>query len=267
MAAKRPEMVGRGTGRRLHPPSAERPAPGSSKRVRWQTVAADLAEQIRSGRLAPGERLPKETDLAAKHGLSRHSLRRTLGELARQGLVEVTPRIGARVLSPRLRFHVSADDRFNANVELAGRRAGTVVLGVSEVIAPPDVAALLCVAKRTPAIELYTLRTANDVPLALMRAWLPADRFARVGELFQSTGGYPAAYAKLGIHTCKRTTTLITARSANDEERRRLNLKAGATVLISLTVDVDAQGEPINVIEAVFAAERIEFQFDTRLGR
>jgi GntR family transcriptional regulator, phosphonate transport system regulatory protein len=260
-------MSGRGTGRRPDPPSAAPLAHGSRKRIRWQTVAADLAEDIRSGRLAPGERLPKETDLATKLGLSRHSLRRTLSELARHGLIEVTPRIGARVLSLRLRFHVSADDRFNANVEMAGRRAGTVVLSVNEVIAPPEVAALLGVAKRTPAIELYTLRTANDVPLALMRAWLPADRFARVGELFQSAGGYTAAYAKLGIHSHKRTSTLVTARSANAEERRRLDLKAGATVLVSLTVDVDAQGEPINVNEAVFAAERTEFQFNTPPGR
>lgn len=260
-------MAGRGTGRRPDPPGASQPAHGSRKRVRWQTVATEVAEEIRTGRLAPGERLPKETDLAAKFGLSRHSLRRTLGELARQGLIEVTPRIGARVLSPRLRYHVSADDRFNVNVELAGREPGTVVLSVNEVVAPPEIAALLGVAKRTAAIELYTLRTANDVPLALMRAWLPADRFARVGELFQSAGSYSAAYAKLGIHSHKRTSTLVSARAANAEERRRLHLKPGATVLVSLTVDVDGEGEPINVNEAVFSAERIEFQFNTPPGR
>lgn len=260
-------MASRRTGLRHDPPSAENSAPGSRTRVRWQSVASDLADQIRSGRLAPGERLPKESDLAAKVGLSRHSLRRMLLELVRQGLVEVTPRIGARVLSPRLRFHVSTDDRFNANVEMAGRRPGTVVLSINEVIAPPEVAELLRVAKRTPAIELYTLRTANDVPLALMRAWLPADRFSRVGELFQSTGGYPAAYAKLGIYTYKRTSTLISARPASDEECQHLDLKPGATVLVSLTVDVDDQGEPINVIEAVFAAERTEFQFNTPPNR
>lgn len=267
MPAKRPEMAGRGTGRRPDPPSAERPAPGARLRVRWQSVAADLAEQIRSGRLAPGERLPKETDLAAKLGLSRHSLRRVLVELVRQGLVEVTPRIGARVLSPRLRFHVTPDDRFNDNVKMSGRRPGTVVLSVKEVIAPPEVAELLRVAKRTPAIEMSTLRTANDVPLALMRAWFPADRFARVGELFLSTGGYSAAYAKLGIHAHSRTLTLVTARSANPEEQGLLGLKQGASVLIAVTVDVDSHGEPIKVNEAVFAAERIEFQFDTQQGR
>src|SRR5258708_39066598 len=46
-----------------------------------------LAGAIAVGRLAPGDRLPTEHDLAAWLGVSRMTLRHALGELARRGLV------------------------------------------------------------------------------------------------------------------------------------------------------------------------------------
>ncbi len=47
-----------------------------------------LAEAIESGRLAPGDRLPTEQDLAAWLEVSRMTLRHALATLARRGLVE-----------------------------------------------------------------------------------------------------------------------------------------------------------------------------------
>ena len=47
-----------------------------------------LAEAIAAGRLAPGDRMPTEHDLAAWLGVSRMTLRHALATLARRGLVE-----------------------------------------------------------------------------------------------------------------------------------------------------------------------------------
>jgi DNA-binding GntR family transcriptional regulator len=61
-----------------------------------QTVADWLAQRIITGETAPGERLT-EPRIAALAGVSRSPVREALRILAGEGLVEITPRHGARV--------------------------------------------------------------------------------------------------------------------------------------------------------------------------
>ncbi len=64
----------------------------------WAEVFAELRELIVLGGLVPGERLV-EADLAERLGVSRGPVRTALSELARVGLVELSSRRGARVVS------------------------------------------------------------------------------------------------------------------------------------------------------------------------
>lgn len=58
-----------------------------------------LRDRITSGELALGTRLPPEVDLAAAYGVSRATLRRALGEMESEGLVERRRRSGTVVVS------------------------------------------------------------------------------------------------------------------------------------------------------------------------
>jgi GntR family transcriptional regulator len=59
---------------------------------------ADLIEQrIRSGELAPGDRVPSITTLSQEFGIAKGTARRALGELADRGLIEITPGWGSFV--------------------------------------------------------------------------------------------------------------------------------------------------------------------------
>ena len=61
-------------------------------------VADKLRHGIASGRYKPGERLVEER-LAAELGVSRNPVREAIRSLASEGLIEVTPRRGAVVMS------------------------------------------------------------------------------------------------------------------------------------------------------------------------
>lgn len=63
--------------------------PGPQRNVGYQEVAAQLREQIRSGRLKPGARLPSETDLVQIYGVALETGRRAVRQLVREGLVVV----------------------------------------------------------------------------------------------------------------------------------------------------------------------------------
>ena len=66
-------------------------------RQRYEQVADRLAADIRAGRLAPGERLPSERDLARRLEVGRASVREAIAALQVAGMVETRPGSGSFV--------------------------------------------------------------------------------------------------------------------------------------------------------------------------
>lgn len=85
------------------------------------TVADQLAELILAGRLAPGDRLPAERELAIDLGVSRLVVREALRSLAAQGLVEARAGVGTFVRPPTTDALTAPFQRFltRNNVTLA----------------------------------------------------------------------------------------------------------------------------------------------------
>ncbi|MEU0743875.1 winged helix-turn-helix domain-containing protein [Streptomyces sp. NPDC006134] len=67
-----------------------RPDPASHVYVYVQVVH-HIAEQIRTGRLPAGARLPAERDLAEQYGVAVNTIRRAIRDLREQGLVITVP--------------------------------------------------------------------------------------------------------------------------------------------------------------------------------
>ena len=63
-------------------------------------VTRALAQDILSGRYAPGDSLPRENDLGVEYGVSRTVIREALKVLAAKGLLLSRPRIGTVVCDP-----------------------------------------------------------------------------------------------------------------------------------------------------------------------
>jgi DNA-binding GntR family transcriptional regulator len=85
-----------------------------------ERLADRILEEVKAGRLPPGERL-KEELLAQTHAVSRATVREALIALARQGHVVRTPRFGARIAE----FSRSdLDDLFELRAALLAMAAG-----------------------------------------------------------------------------------------------------------------------------------------------
>jgi DNA-binding FadR family transcriptional regulator len=66
---------------------------------RYEQIAERLSADIRSGLIAPGERLPSERELARSLDVSRASVREALAALQLRGVVETRPGAGTFVTS------------------------------------------------------------------------------------------------------------------------------------------------------------------------
>ena len=67
-----------------------------------QQIRDDIEQQIRSGALKPGQRIPFEHELMAQYGVSRMTVNKALTPLDEAGLIERRKRAGTFVRLPRL---------------------------------------------------------------------------------------------------------------------------------------------------------------------
>ena len=233
----------------------------------WRTIAETISDQIDAGDYAPGERLPTETQLAAAFGVNRHTLRRSLAELARQGLVNATPRRGTFVTSSRIDYPIGATTRFSENILASGRDPGGEVMATRETTAPVDMAKWLGIAERSPVVELEMLRLANGEPVCWSHHWFPADRFRRLPGLVERLGSIVKAFEHVGVRRHRRLRSRINARRASARERSMLNLERGDSVLVVEALNVDADGEPIQATVSIFAAKLVQIIVDTKIDQ
>jgi DNA-binding FadR family transcriptional regulator len=119
------------------------PAPAAQPEARAPvTVAqihADLMEQVRSGRFAPGQQLPNERDLARHYGTSRQQVRDAMLILQEAGLV--TRRVGSGTFLSEAAPQII--ERMDAEVDVTARHAHSFLETIeARLILEPGVAAL-----------------------------------------------------------------------------------------------------------------------------
>jgi GntR family transcriptional regulator, phosphonate transport system regulatory protein len=224
----------------------------------WRRIADDLERAIAAGEIAPGEKLPGETEIAARFAVNRHTVRRAIAELAGRGLVRAARGSGTFVEGGRLAYPISARTRFSEIVGTAGREAGGRL--VASRLEPADgaIARRLKVPQGTPVVRLDVVRSASGVPLCLGTNWLPAARVPGAAKIYETTRSITRMLAAVGIRDYRRHSTRVTAAVADAIEAARLDLSPGRPLLVVESVDVTPDGKPIATSTARFAADRVE---------
>lgn len=137
-----------------------------------------LADAIATGRLAPGDRLPTEQDLASWLGVSRMTLRHALAELAQRGLVTRTVGRsgGTFVAEPKVEQDLTVLAGFSEQLRKHGLVAGARVLAAAEITASRAASSALEIAVGAPVYEVRRLRLAAGQPILIEHSQFPAER-------------------------------------------------------------------------------------------
>jgi GntR family transcriptional regulator len=136
---------------------------GFSKRSQ---LVEDLAERIRSGRLARGERLPGENQLAASYQVSRGTVRSALSELQRRNLITTETGVGSFVTFDG----VALDQSVGWARALAGTGSGVTV----ELLGIEHGGAAELADRYGPLVTVRRLRrTADARPVSLETSAVP----------------------------------------------------------------------------------------------
>ena len=244
----------------------------------YRQIAGILREAISSNRLAPGERLPSETELIEHFGVARMTVRQAVQELRSEGLVIAQHGRGVFV-RPTPPIRRLASDRFARQHRTEGRAAFTVEAEKSGyspqvdniVVSREKPNAFVAERLRVSADDDIVVRSrrylANDQPVETAVSYIPAA-FAEGTRIEQVDTGPGGIYARLeeNGHVLARFTEEVAARMPTPEERRQLELERGVPVLTVLRTAYDANDVVVEVCDTVKAASAylLEYEFPAR---
>ena len=228
----------------------------------WKTIALALTSDIAEGRYATGDRLPTEAQLAATHGVNRHTVRRALAELAAQGLVHPRRGAGVFVTAQATDYPIGKRVRYHQNISASGKIPGKRVLSLITRSADVAEAEALDLNPGDPVHVYDGLSLADGYPIAVFQSAFPAGRLPGLPAALSENGSVTRALQQCGVADYTRISTRLTARAADATQARHLHLTEGTPVLYSIGINADPEGRPVEYGKTIFAGERVTLTLD-----
>ena len=223
-----------------------------------------LTDAIDGGDVVPGDRLPREDELAALLGVSRMTLRQALASLESRGvLVRRTGRSGGTYVSePRIDCDVTGLAGFTEQMRRSSVRAGARMVSAATVPARSSAARALSIAKGAPVHEVIRVRTARRKPLALEHTYLPVAIFPDLLEQRLTGSLYDLLRRHYGQvpHTAFEVLEPVVA---SVEEARLLDVELGSPLLLIERTTSTASGVVVEYARDLFRPDRVRISLST----
>ncbi|MFJ4843892.1 GntR family transcriptional regulator [Streptomyces sp. NPDC088733] len=249
-------------------------AAASSAKAKYLQIADDLAAQIRSGVLAPGDPVPSETTLMERYGVASGTVRKAVAELRATQLIETHHGRGSFVRS-RPPVQRKSSDRFRrahrkagkaaylAEAEQSGGTPSVNVLFVGPVEAPDEIAERLDVPAGGQVLARKRRYFRDGIPTEEATSYLPWDVVKDIPEMFAENPGGGGIYARLEEHghVLREFTETVSARLATKSETGALGLSPGAPVIHLVRNAFSEVGRVVEVCDTVMAADQFVLDY------
>jgi GntR family transcriptional regulator len=221
-----------------------------------------LRDRILSGAFQFGSKLPTEDELADLYDVSRVTVRRALGELARERFIERRRSVGTRVVYRPAPAPVTADiSGVLANLAEMGRRTAVKLLFFEYVPAVGAVAQALGVGPDHLLQRSVRVRSIDRAPFSYLTTHVPegvAVTFTKqelssrpLLELLERAG-FRVEYARQRIG----------AGLATPEVAQALDVRAGSPLIELARIVYDQSGRAVEHLHALYRPDRYALEMD-----
>ena len=221
-----------------------------------------LRDRILSGVLAFGVKLPTENELAQRYGVSRVTVRRALGELARERLIERRRSIGTRVIYRPAPAPITADiSGVLANLADMGRRTGVKLIAFDYVPATGAVAQALGVRPDQLLQRSVRVRAFDLVPFSYLTTHVPEEVAVTFSKQELATRPLLELLERAGVkigHARQR----ISAGLATPDVAKALDVRTGSPLIELVRVVSDRSGRAVEHLHALYRPDRYAFEMD-----
>ncbi|MET9729362.1 GntR family transcriptional regulator [Streptomyces sp. NPDC006458] len=245
----------------------------SDRRSLHERIAADLRDEIMSGDLAPGARLPSTAQLKARFDASNATIQKALQILKDERLVVGRAGAGVTVREHRQQtvrpaaFMAPADAgqpyRWLSEASKHGNLAHSTLLEVAEVRPPADVCAALGLSDGETAVLRHQVLSIDGEPVEVVKSYYPfaLARGTAIADRRKIRGGTPALLAELGFPP-RLSVDRVSARVPTQEQYQALNLPSDLPVLRTLRVVYTDDRRPVEATVMVKAGHLYELRYE-----
>ncbi|WP_163505461.1 GntR family transcriptional regulator [Fodinicola acaciae] len=213
----------------------------------YRQLKERIVARIQADELRPHDRLPSERELIETFGVSRITVRQALTELMHEGRIYSAPGKGFFLSEAWAPVELNGLLSFTELARKHHRQPGTSAQLVK--LSPSDdaVAAALRVTPGEPVVRLHRVRTLDGSAVLVENAFLPMPVGAGLLDSGVGDGSLFATLTQRFGFRPARSTSLVTARLADDGEAQILDLATPAAVLVVEQITFDASGAPMCV--------------------
>ncbi len=217
-----------------------------------------LKAEIASGAFEKGSRLPPESEIAARFGVNRHTVRRAIAALTAEGILRADQGRGTFVAAAPISYPITSRTRFSEIVSGQDKAPSGRLIGSGTEEADALLANWLKVPIGTLLIRIENLRVADGIPVMIGTSWFEQSRFPNLVADYAETGSITKALAKAGVEDYRRKESRVTAELVDPQDVAVLNVASGQPVLVVESLNLDAEGEPMQYTRTRMAADRIQ---------
>jgi GntR family transcriptional regulator len=238
-------------------------APGDSRLPLYHRVREALLRDIEE--LSPGDRLPTESELMERFGVSRTTVREAVNELARNGLVRRRSGSGTFVAQRPIEQELTRLTGFVEDMRALQLEPTAEVVTRKEVAADDLVARRLALEPGETVMLVERVRLADGEPLSFDVTYLPLEIGRRLAK--ENLVVYPIfelLEAKYGIRLGE-ADYRIEAANATARIARYLKIKPNDAVLLIERTTYAAEGPPVDFERLHYRGDRVRYRL--RLNR
>ena len=221
-----------------------------------------LRDRILSGAIGFGAKLPTENELAGQHGVSRVTVRRALGELARERLIERRRSAGTRVIYRPAPAPITADIYgVLANIADMGRRTAVKLLSFDYVLAEGAVAQALDAAPDQLLQRSVRVRSVDGLPFSYLITHVPESVSVTFTQQELASRPLLELLERAGVKV-EHARQRISAGLATPDVAEALGVHSGSPLIELVRVVYDQSGRGVEHLHALYRPDRYAFEID-----
>jgi GntR family transcriptional regulator len=229
----------------------------------YSQIAENLLDQIESGELKPGDRLPPERELSTLFGVNRVTVRRALQLLEMQGLLVRRQGDGTYITEPKIERRADKLVPFTWGMQRRGFTPGAKVILFE--VRPVDVSTSkeLQLTVSAPVYYIERLRFVNQEPAMLERLTVSVRRFPALERFdLNMRSLYEILETEYGVSVAQARQSLE-AIIATEYEAGLLQIQPGAPLMLERRLAFDHSGQPVEHGKDLYRGDRFRFVTET----
>lgn len=217
-------------------------------------IKKDIVDKV----YKPGEKMPSETELGERYGVSRITVRRAVKELSNEGLLTCKQGKGTFVNHPKIRSQILDLGGFIETAVSPGSRT-TRVLSKTIVEANEQIAGCLNIQAGTELLQVKRLLLEDDFPMVIDIAYFPLDIFPDIiYKISDNVSTFKIMREEYGI-VMKKAYKEFSVEISNLEQSKLLDCPPGEPLFAISKVIYDADGRPVHLSNFYALSSRITY--------